>query len=52
MADGGTLFLDEVGAISPKMQIELLRVLETKELMRVGGTRAVNVDFRVIWRYE
>ena len=48
MADGGTLFLDEVGAISPKMQIELLRVLETKELMRVGGTRAVNVDFRVI----
>jgi two-component system response regulator HydG len=48
MADGGTLFLDEVGAINPKMQIDLLRVLETKELTRVGGTRSVQVDFRVI----
>ena len=40
MADGGTLFLDEVGAIDPKMQVDLLRVLETKELTRVGGTRS------------
>jgi DNA-binding NtrC family response regulator len=48
MADGGSLFLDEVGAISPKMQVDLLRVLETKELTRVGGTRPVKVDFRVI----
>jgi len=48
MADGGTLFLDEVGAIDPKMQVDLLRVLEAKELTRVGGTRPIKVDFRVI----
>ncbi len=48
MADGGTLFLDEVGAIDPKMQIDLLRVLETKEFSRVGGTRGLRADFRVI----
>ena len=48
MADGGTLFLDEVGAIDPKTQVDLLRVLETKELTRVGGMRSVKVDFRVI----
>jgi DNA-binding NtrC family response regulator len=48
LADGGTLFLDEVGAIPLKMQVDLLRVLETKELSRVGGTRPVKVDFRVI----
>ena len=48
MADGGTLFLDEVGAIPPKMQVDLLRVLETKELTRLGGSRPVKVDFRVI----
>jgi two-component system response regulator HydG len=48
MADGGTLFLDEVGSISVKTQVDLLRVLETKEFSRVGGTKAVKVDFRVI----
>ncbi|MCY2995345.1 MAG: sigma-54 dependent transcriptional regulator [Planctomycetota bacterium] len=48
MADGGTLFLDEVGAINPKMQVDLLRVLETKELTRLGGMRPIAVDFRVI----
>jgi DNA-binding NtrC family response regulator len=48
MADGGTLFLDEVGAIPPKMQVDLLRVLETHEVTRLGGTRPVKVDFRVI----
>jgi two-component system, NtrC family, response regulator HydG len=48
MAEGGTLFLDEVGAINAKMQIDLLRALETKELTRVGGTRPIQVDFRVI----
>ena len=48
MADGGTLFLDEVGAIDPKTQVDLLRVLETKELTRLGGMRSVTVDFRVI----
>jgi len=48
MADGCTLFLDEVGAINPKMQVDLLRVLDTKEVTRVGGTRPVKIDFRVI----
>lgn len=48
MADHGTLFLDEVGAIPAKMQIDLLRVLETKELTRLGNSRAIDVDFRVI----
>jgi len=48
MADGGTLFLDEVGAINTKMQVDLLRVLETKELTRIGGGRPIKVDFRVI----
>jgi transcriptional regulator with PAS, ATPase and Fis domain len=48
MSDGGTLFLDEVGAIPPKMQVELLRVLEAKEFMRVGGARPIRADFRVI----
>jgi len=48
MADGGTLFLDEVGSISAKTQVDLLRVLETKEFTRIGGTRSVQVDFRVI----
>ena len=52
MADGGTLFLDEVGAISPKMQVELLRVLESKHLMRVGGMRSIDVDFRVDRRHQ
>ncbi len=48
MADGGTLFLDEVGAIPPKMQVDLLRVLESKEFTRIGGSRSIKVDFRVI----
>jgi len=48
MADGGTLFLDEIGSITPKMQVDLLRVLETGEVMRLGGSRPVSVDFRVI----
>lgn len=44
----GTLFLDEVGAINVKMQVDLLRVVETKELTCVGGTRSLKIDFRVI----
>jgi len=48
MADGGTLLLDEIGAISLKTQIELLRALETKEFTRVGGSKPIRVDFRVI----
>jgi DNA-binding NtrC family response regulator len=48
MADSGTIFLDEIATISPKMQIELLRVLETKSFMRVGGNKLISSDFRVI----
>ena len=48
MADGGTIFLDEIATISPKMQIELLRVLETKTFVRVGGNKEISSDFRVI----
>lgn len=48
MADGGTIFLDEIATISTKMQIELLRVLETKSFIRVGGNKEISSDFRVI----
>jgi len=48
MADGGTIFLDEIATVSPKMQIELLRVLETKSFHRVGGNKEITSDFRVI----
>ncbi len=48
MADGGTIFLDEIGTISSKMQIELLRVLETRTFVRVGGNKEITSDFRVI----
>ncbi|MFW6080881.1 MAG: sigma-54 interaction domain-containing protein [Desulfosalsimonas sp.] len=47
-ADGGTIFLDEIGNISPKMQAGLLRVLQEGEIIRVGGTRPISVDVRVI----
>ena len=48
MADGGTIFLDEIATITPKMQIELLRVLESKTFVRVGGNKEIKSDFRVI----
>lgn len=48
VADGGTLFLDEVGEMSLGMQIKLLRVLQERELLRVGGTQAIKVDVRFI----
>ena len=48
MADGGTIFLDEIATISPKMQVELLRVLESKTFVRVGGNKEMTSDFRVI----
>ncbi|WP_129126822.1 sigma 54-interacting transcriptional regulator [Geomonas oryzae] len=47
-ADGGTLFLDEIGEISPQMQVKLLRVLQERELVRVGGTTPVKVHVRII----
>jgi DNA-binding NtrC family response regulator len=48
LADGGTLFLDEIGELSPKAQVDFLRVLETKEFRRLGGTKVVKVDTRII----
>ena len=48
MADGGTLFLDEIGEISPAFQAKLLRVLQEGELERVGGSRTIKVDVRLI----
>ncbi|WP_319590960.1 sigma-54 dependent transcriptional regulator [uncultured Draconibacterium sp.] len=48
MADGGTIFLDEIATISMKMQVELLRVLESKTFTRVGGNKEIKSDFRII----
>lgn len=48
MADGGTIFLDEIATISAKMQVELLRILESKSFTRVGGNKEIKSDFRVI----
>jgi DNA-binding NtrC family response regulator len=48
LADGGTLFLDEIGDIPLSMQVALLRVLETREFMRVGGQQPVTVDVRLV----
>ncbi|MGM0574357.1 MAG: sigma 54-interacting transcriptional regulator [Myxococcota bacterium] len=48
LADGGTLLLDEIGEIAPDVQIRLLRVLETGEVMPVGGTKRVPVDVRIV----
>jgi transcriptional regulator with GAF, ATPase, and Fis domain len=48
VADGGTIFLDEVGDLPSETQIALLRVLQERELERVGGTHAVPIDVRVI----
>jgi two-component system, NtrC family, response regulator len=48
LADGGTLFLDEVGEIPPSIQVKLLRVLQTREFERVGGTQSLKVDVRLV----
>ena len=48
MADGGTLFLDEIGEISLSVQVKLLRVLETRQFERVGGSETLTVDVRVV----
>jgi two-component system response regulator HydG len=48
VVSGGTLFLDEIGEISPKMQIDLLRVLEEKKITSIGSREPVDVDFRLI----
>jgi len=48
LADGGTIFLDEVGELAPDTQVALLRVLQEREIERVGGQRPIRVDVRVI----
>ena len=48
LAERGTLFLDEVAELSPKAQVSLLRVLQQKEITRVGGEEAISVDARII----
>jgi DNA-binding NtrC family response regulator len=48
LADGGTIFLDEIGDISPKLQADLLRVLQERRFYRVGGGEEIQVDARVI----
>jgi DNA-binding NtrC family response regulator len=48
IAEGGTIFLDEIGDISPKLQADLLRVLQERRFYRVGGNQEIEVDVRVI----
>lgn len=48
MADGGTLFLDEIGDLDPKVQVKLLRVLDGVPYYRLGGSKKVNVNVRVV----
>src|SRR5579885_806491 len=48
MADGGTLFLDEVGELAPALQAKLLRVLQQQEFERVGGTKPIHIDVRIV----
>lgn len=47
-ADGGTIFLDEIGELPPQAQTRLLRVLESRELERIGGTKPIPIDIRII----
>jgi len=47
-ADGGTIFLDEIGELPPEAQVRLLRVLQEKEIERVGGSETIQVDIRII----
>ena len=47
-AQGGTLFMDEIGEMPPTMQVKLLRVIQEKKLRRLGGTRPIDLDIRII----
>jgi transcriptional regulator with GAF, ATPase, and Fis domain len=48
LADGGTIFLDEIGELHPSLQVKLLRVLQEREFERVGGTKTIKVDVRIL----
>ena len=48
LADGGTLFLDEIGDLPPQLQVKLLRVLQEREFERVGSSRPIKVDVRLL----
>jgi DNA-binding NtrC family response regulator len=48
MANGGTIFLDEIGEMSPALQVKLLRVLQEQKFERVGGTKTIHVDLRIV----
>jgi DNA-binding NtrC family response regulator len=48
LADGGTIFLDEIGDLTPATQVKLLRVLQDRELERLGGTQTLKIDVRVL----
>jgi len=48
MANGGSIFLDEIGEMSPGLQVKLLRVLQEQKFERVGGTKTIHVDLRII----
>lgn len=48
LAEGGTVFLDEIGEMSPQLQVKLLRVLQEKQFERVGGTKTIQADIRVV----
>jgi len=48
IANGGTVFLDEIGDFKPDLQVKLLRVIQEREFERVGGTKPIRIDFRII----